>query len=339
MGDLPTRHRLGRCDVPATLLGFGSAPLGNMFRPIEEDEAHASLEAAWQGGMRVFDTAPFYGYGLAERRLGDFLRTKPRGDYILSTKVGRMLVPRRDQPPTDTFFLSTLPFNPVYDYGYDAAMRSHDDSLQRMGLDRFDVLLIHDTGVAEHGDRQPEVFKEAIGGAAKALAKLRDEGAVGSIGMGTNEWEVAQAAIEAADFDTMLVAGRYTLLEQHSAKTFLPLCEKRGVNLMLGGVFNSGLLVSPDIKEAMWNYKLAPKELVERALQLRAVCERHDVPLPAAALQFAMAHPLVATALVGIRSKRESDEALKWSKMGIPAGLWADLRDEDLIPTDLPVPA
>lgn len=338
MGDIRSRHTIGKTSVPATLLGVGTAPLGNMFTPIDEEDVVACLEAAWDGGIRVFDTAPFYGYGLAERRLGDFLRTKPRDEFVLATKVGRLLKPRRNEMPTDTFFLSTLPFNPVYDYSYDAAMRSYEDSIQRMGLDRFDVLLIHDVGVAEHGDDQPKAFKEAMEGAGKALTELKESGEIGAIGLGTNEWEVAEAAMEELDLDTTLLAGRYTLLEQEAAKTYLPKCAERGVNVILGGVFNSGILVTDDIANSMWNYKLAPEDLVRRAFQLKAICERHEVRLPAAALQFGMSHPAVASVVIGTRSAKESNESLAWAQSDLPAGLWTDLKDEGLIPADAPVP-
>ena len=338
MGEIPTRHIIGNTNFPATLLGVGTAPLGNMFRPIEEKDVHMCLEAAWEGGVRYFDTAPFYGYGLAERRLGDFLRTKHREDYILSTKVGRLLQPRRKSIPTDTFFLSTMPFNPIYDYSYDAAMRSYEDSLQRMGLDRFDIVLIHDPAHAEHGEDQPEIFKQAMEGAAKALLKLRDEGEIGAIGLGTNEWEVAQAALEQVEFNTFLLAGRYTLIEQFAAKSFLPMCLEKNVNIILGGAFNSGLLVSDDIKNSTWNYKPAPQELIDKAINLKGICERHGVELPAAALQFAMAHPAVATVAVGVRNQTEMNESLKWSTKEIPHGLWTDLKDAGLLANDLPVP-
>ena len=338
MTGVPARHKIGKTSMPATLLGLGTAPLGNMFTVITEDEVHDCLERVWQGGIRFFDTAPFYGYGLAERRLGDFLRTKPRNEYILCNKIGRLLKPRRDSMPTDTFFLSTLPFNPVYDYSYDATMRSYEDSMQRMGLDSFDILLIHDVGVAEHGDRQPEVFKEAMEGAGKALTKLRDEGEIGAIGFGTNEWEVAQEAIGRLDIDTTLLAGRYTLLEQEAATTFMPKCQEKGIKLILGGVFNSGILASDDIPNSMWNYKLAPKHLVERALQLRAICERHEVRLPSVALQFSMAHPAVASVVAGMRSVKECDESLEWAVSKLPAGVWTDLKDEEMISADAPIP-
>ena len=339
MSKIPTRHTIGNTGLPATLLGAGSAPLGNMFTPIEEEDVFACLETAWEGGMRVFDTAPFYGYGLAERRLGDFLRSKPRDEYILCTKVGRLLKPRKNARPTDNFFLSILPFNPVYDYSYDGTMRSYEDSLQRMGLDRFDIMLIHDVGVAEHGDRQPEVFKEAMNGSAKALAKLKEEGEIGAIGLGTNEWEVAEAALDEIELDTTLLAGRYTLLEQEAANTYLPKCQERKVNVILGGVFNSGLLVSNDIANAMWNYELAPRELVDRTYQLKSICDRHAIRLASAALQFAMAHPAVASVVVGLRNSKESEDSINWTNAELPCGLWADLKDEGLIPADAPVPS
>lgn len=329
---------IGQTNCPATQLGIGSAPLGNMFSRLSEEDAWGALEAAWDAGARVFDTSPFYGYGLAERRVGDFLRTKPRDEFLLSTKVGRLLVPLRDQVPRDTIFDSCMPFNPVFDYTHDGALRSFEDSLQRLGLDRVDILLVHDTGVAEHGENQPAVFKTVLTGATKALLRLRDEGTVGAIGLGINEWEVAEAALQAADFDTFLLAGRYTLLEQHAAASFLPLCAERKVNIILGGVFNSGILVSADPATATWNYAPPPAAMVNRTLQLKAVCARHMVPLPAAAMQFSAAHPVVATIAIGTRNRAQSEDAARWLGLELPAGLWSDLKDEGLIPQDAPVP-
>ncbi len=319
-------------------MGLGSAPLGNMFARVSEEDAHGALQGAWDAGCRIFDTAPFYGYGIAERRVGDFLRSKPRDEFLLSTKVGRLLVPRCGCEPTDTFFHSDLPFNPVFDYSRDAALRSHEDSLQRLGLDRIDILLIHDTGVAEHGERQPQAFAEAMQGAAQALIQLREEKAVGAIGMGMNEWEVCEAALEKVDFDTFLLAGRYTLLEQKSLASFLPLCSERGVRIMVGGAFNSGLLVAPDPAQATYNYAPAPPDLAERAVQLREVCSRHGSELPAAALQFPLAHEAVAAVMVGSRRKDESDKAARWMEADLPTALWEDLRAEGLIDAAAPVP-
>lgn len=331
--------QIGKCKITASTLGVGTAPLGNMYAQLSDEDVWGCLEAAWDAGVRVFDTAPFYGYGMAEHRLGDFLRTKPRDEYLLSTKTGRVMLPRRNDPPTNDFFLSNYPFNFNFDYSYDGAMRSFEDSLQRLGLDRIDILLIHDTGVPEHGEDQPKVFQQAMEGAAVAMAKLRDEGVIGAIGMGLNEWEVAQAGLEAFDFDTFLLAGRYTLLEQFSAETFLPLCEQRGIQIMLGGVFNSGLLVADDTASATYNYFPAPQELIDKTLAIKAVCQRHGVPLPAAALQFANAHPAVGVTLFGTRNRHESESATNWMQLAIPAELWAELKAENLLNEELPVPS
>ena len=339
MTEIATHGTIGNSKLNATLLGFGTATLGNLYSQLSEEDVHASLTSAWDGGVRIFDTAPFYGYGLAERRLGDFLRSKPRDEYLLCTKVGRLLKPRLGQPPTgEQVFISTLPFNSVYDYSYEGALRSYEDSLQRLGLDRIDILLIHDTGVAEHGDDQPAVFAQAMDGAARALFELRAGGEISAVGMGTNEWEVAEAALRAGDFDTFLLAGRYTLLEQYSAASFMPLCIERNVRIMLGGAFNSGMLVSRDIRNSTWNYRPAPPEMIERALHLRAICERHGVELPAAALQFAMAHPAVASVMVGLRSAAEASDSLRWIGDCLPSGLWRDFVDEGMLDPSLPFP-
>ncbi|WP_181706384.1 aldo/keto reductase [Chthonobacter rhizosphaerae] len=334
----PTR-RLGGSDCMATVLGFGGAPLGNLYAPIPEAVAADLLAGTWDAGLRLYDTAPFYGFGLSERRIGDFLREKPRADFVVSTKVGRMLVPDPGDHPARQAFKSALPFRPVFDYSYDAVMRSFEDSLQRLGLDRIDVLLMHDIGRVTHGDRHEELFRIAMDGGARALTELRDQGVVKAIGLGVNEWEVCEAAMDHARWDTFLLAGRYTLLEQESLASFLPRCEREGVTLIVGGPFNSGILATGPVAGARYNYEPAPPEILERARAIEAVCRDHGVPLAAAALAFPLTHPAIASVIPGMANRAELDANLALMRATIPAALWTDLKAAGLIRPDAPIPA
>ena len=258
------------------------------------------IQEAWNTGVRYYDTAPMYGHGLSELRTGHSLRWKNRDDYVLSSKVGRILKPARkgdiDYAPWTNAGRNTMHF----DYSYDGTMRSFEDSLQRLNLERMDICFIHDIDVFTRGDEQPEVFKQAMDGAWKALSELRDQGVVKAIGVGVNEWEVCHAALEERDFDCFLLAGRYTLLEQASLDKFLPLCEERGAAVVVGGGFNSGILATGAVDGAKYNYAPAPADIMDRVKKIEAVCAEHDVPLPAAALQFVV--PLTVVDGVAFRT-------------------------------------
>jgi D-threo-aldose 1-dehydrogenase len=318
---------LGRTGLTVTRLGLGTAPLGGLYAAVSEDEAVAVVERAWDAGLRFFDTAPLYGYGLAERHLGTVLRARPRDEFVLATKVGRLL--RADAPPEPgQNFVGVPPVNPVFDFSYDGVMRSFEESLERLGLDRVDVLHIHDP------DRHHD---EALAGAYRALERLRAEGLVRAVGAGMNQVEMLARFAREADFDCFLVAGRYTLLDQPALRDLLPLCRERGIAVIAGGVFNSGILADPR-PGARYNYAPAAAELVERARRLEAVCARWGVPLRAAAMRFPLGHPAVAAVVVGCRSTAELDENVRAFEAEIPAGLWAELRNEGLLPPDAPTP-
>ena len=329
---------LGKTPIRVTEIGFGGAPLGNLFAVVTEQDAQASLATAWDNGCRYFDTAPLYGYGLSERRFGDALRDKPRDQYVLSSKVGRLLRPGSKGRGDGTDFKSPMPFYAEFDYSYDATMRSIEDSLQRLGLERIDVAFIHDIGRDWHGDRQPAMFREAMVGAAKALAELKAAGRIGAIGIGVNEVEPCEQAMQEADFDCFLLAGRYTLLEQGALDRFFPACQKRNISIIVGGPFNSGLLARLGQPDATYNYGAVPEEIAKRAAALHEVCAHHNVPLPAAAVQFPLAHPVVATVIPGARNAAEVASHWQWAKMKIPAALWEDLRGRGLLHPDAPVP-
>ena len=257
-----------------TELGFGTAPLGNLYRAISDDEAAAVLEAAWDAGVRYFDTAPLYGLGLSETRLNRFLRDKNRDDYVLSTKVGRLL---KACPPDsrDGFgkWFDVPARNEVYDYGYDAVMRSLEFSLERLGVDRVDILFAHDIDMANHGSREvlDDKLSELMAGGYRALMELRDQGVISAIGAGVNEWESCQWLTERGDFDMFLLAGRYTLLEQEALESFLPLCEERGIGIVIGGAYNSGILATGAKPGAFYNYDPAPQDILDRVNRIEAV--------------------------------------------------------------------
>jgi D-threo-aldose 1-dehydrogenase len=297
-----------------TRLGLGGAPLGGLFEAVADDEAHRVVEAAWQAGIRFFDTAPLYGHGLAEQRLGTVLRTKPRHEFVLATKVGRLL--RRDAPPEPgQAYQGVPPLNPTFDFSYDGVMRSVEESLARLGLDRIDVLHIHDPD--DH-------FDEALAGAYRALDRMRKEGTIGAVGAGMNQSEMLVRFAGEADFDCFLLAGRYTLLDRSGATELLPLCADRNIAVIAGGVFNSGILANPS-SGATFDYRAAPPALVERAARMKSISDRHAVDLKAAAIQFPLRHPAVATVLTGCRSVKEVEENVRMFETSIPDELWTEL--------------
>jgi D-threo-aldose 1-dehydrogenase len=329
----------GRVGFPVTVAGYGGAPIGNLFRPIAEDDAQALVADAWDEGIRFYDTAPMYGHGLSEHRLGHALLHRPRSQFVLSTKVGRRLYPQERGTFDTGAWVDAGPFRSEYEYGYDAVMREVEDSLHRLCTDRIDVLFIHDCDRYTHGDDQPQRFREAMDGAYPALAKLRDEGVVPAIGIGVNEAEVCYAAISEADLDCILLAGRYTLLEQDPLDDLMPACAERGIAVVLGGVFNSGILATGPVAGAKFNYGPAPAHIIEKAGAIQAICDGYGVPLPAAAVQFAAAHPAVASLLIGARTREQQHQNARYFSHPIPGRMWEDLRSAGLIREDAPTPA
>ena len=330
--------RFGRAGFDVTAFSFGTAPLGNIFREIDEATSAAMFERAWDAGIRLYDTAPMYGHGLSELRTGQALRWKNRDDYILSSKVGRLLEPAPPEEIDYAPWVNAGRFKIRFDYSYDGVMRSFEDSLQRLGLVRMEIALIHDIDKFTRGADQPKVFEEAMDGAWRALESLRDQGAVKAIGVGVNEWEVCHAALLARDFDCFLLAGRYTLLEQEALNEFLPLCEERDVAVMVGGGFNSGILATGAVEGAKYNYAPAPPDILDKVARIENICADHGVPLPAAALQFVVAHPAVATFVGGTRTVAQLDQNLAWFDEPIPSAFWSDLKTADLLREDAPVP-
>lgn len=313
---------LGRGGLRVTRLMFGGAPIGGLYAPVDEDAAQATLGAAWTAGIRAFDTAPHYGAGLSERRLGRFLAGRPRGEYVLSTKVGRLLVPtaggtaRAHEFPGETPHLAR-----VRDYSRDGVLASLEGSLERLGTDRVDIALIHDPD--DHGP-------QALGGAYPALAELRAAGVIGAVGVGMNQAEMLEWFLPRADLDCVLIAGRYTLLDTRAAATLLPECRRRGVAVLAGGVFNSGILADPG-PGAQYDYRSAPPGILDRAQRIRAVCARHGVPIGAAALHFTLGHPAVTAAVVGARSPGEIQADVGYLATHVPGALFDELAGEGLI--------
>lgn len=320
--------------VPHGPLGCGGAPLGNLFAPVSDADAAATLDAAWDSGARTFDTAPFYGFGLSERRFGDALCARPRDEFTLSTKVGRLLLPDRAPEPRRFNFVDGLPFQPRFDYSGDGAHRSLEDSLQRLGMNRIDVALIHDLGEDTHGLAWREAFDAAMQGAAPALERARAEGSIRAYGLGVNRVEPCLMALEHADPDLFLLAGRYTLLDHTALDALFPACAARGVRIIIGGPYNSGLLAGG----TTFDYETAPPDLAAKARRIAAHCARHGVDIKAAALQFCATHPVVATVIPGSRTAGEMRQNAAMMAAPIPAALWDALRRDGLIPDAAPTP-
>jgi D-threo-aldose 1-dehydrogenase len=328
--------RAGR-ELTFTAMGFGSAPLGNYLRPLSEAECDQTLAAAWNSGMRYFDTAPLYGLGLSEMRVGRLLAQRPRKEFILSTKVGRLLTPCAKEEVNGFFFVETPQVRFSYDYSYDGVMRSYEASLKRLGLDRVDILYVHDICGLVHGGREASEarIQELIEtGGWRALTELRDHGDVAAIGAGVNEWEPCARLLELVDPDLFLLAGRYTLLEQVPLDTLFPECAKRGVRIVAGGPYNSGILAGG----TTYNYAEAPGEVVARARAIDDVCQTHGVSLPAAALQFILANPLVASVIPGGQTVAETKHNASVLEESIPTALWRDLKDRQLLHELAPTP-
>ena len=334
-----TVHKLGRSGLDITEMSFGAAPIGNIFRPISEQQSREMINFAWDSGIRSYDTAPMYGHGLSEARVGESLRWKNRDGYLLITKVGRTLHPKRRSEIDFTPWVDGLPFEMRFDYSYDGVMRAFEDSNQRLGLERIDVAFIHDIDVFTHGpDQQKIYFKQAMDGAYRALENLRENGHVTAIGVGINEADVMYTAFLHGDFDACLLAGRYTLLEQGGLHDLLPLCEERNASVLVGGGFNSGILATGAVEGAKYNYAPAPEDIMKRVAQIEKICQSYAVPLPAAALQFVVAHPVVPSFVAGVRTTEQLQQNIDWMNIDIPPAFWASLKDEGLLQPDAPTP-
>jgi D-threo-aldose 1-dehydrogenase len=323
------RTQIGKTGLQVTRLGMGSAPLGGLFEDVPEARALNTVRRALALGINFLDTAPLYGHGKAETYLGKALASVPRASYVLATKVGRLLIPTDPSQLEQREFDHPLPFKPVFDFSYDAVMRSFEESLKRLNLDRIDILHIHDPD---------DYYDQAMKGAFPALAKLRREGVIRAVGAGMNQAEMLARFAREADFDCFLLAGRYTLIDHTGLKELLPLCVEKGISIIIGGPYNSGVLASGAKPGAKFNYADAPEEILQRVRQVEKVCDQHQVPMKAAALQFTLAHPAVASVIPGARSVEELEENFRLASYPIPTEFWTDLRKSRLIPDEAPTP-
>ena len=318
------QRRVGKTDLYIDTLGLGCAPLGGNFVDLGYAEAAELVTAAKTAGISFFDTAPWYGFGRSERVVGDMLRG---GDYVLSDKVGRLLAAGAVENPMDFGMIDPLPFHVIYDYGYDGIMRAFEDNLQRLGLDRIDILLAHDIGAFQHGEENVRHFRDLETGGYRAMDELRKAGQVEAIGLGVNENQVCEDALGIGDWDVFLLAGRYTLLEQTPLDRLFPACEAAGTTIICGGPFNSGILVGRD----MWNYAKAPVGIIETAKRLGDVADAFGIPLAAAALQFPLGHPIITSVIPGARNAEELKQIVTWFDTPVPAEFWSALFERGLV--------
>lgn len=331
---------IGTTGLEISRIGFGGAPVGDIVKQPSASEAERLLAAVWDAGIRYFDTAPFYGSGLSERRVGDFLRSRPRDEFVLSTKVGRLLVPDAAYGRDKTGSPAAMPFRPHYDYSYDGIMRSFEHSLQRLGLDRIDILLLHDLGrFAQKATHEKSWAEATTGGGIRALQELKAEGTVRAIGAGVNEYQVINDLLDVAPFDVFLLANRYTLLDQDVIDTLLPRCEREGVAIIDGAPLNSGILLTGGVPGAIYDYAPAPDAILEKTRRIEAVCARHGVPLLRAALNFPLGHGAITSLIPGFARLSDLEENLVHLSSAIPPALWEDLRAEGLIHPRAPAPA
>jgi D-threo-aldose 1-dehydrogenase len=333
------KRKLGRTDVSLSVLGFGSAPIGDIYAVLDDVTAVGTVEYAATNGITYFDVAPLYGQGLAEHRLGTALRRHPEVKAVVSTKVGRLLVPApKGRGPTSRY-VGGHPFDVVHDYSYDATMRSVENSLHRLGRAKVDMLLIHDADAWTHGPVEgPKRYREAMEGAYRALDKLRREKVVKAIGIGLNDPEYAEKFLSDGDFDCMLLAGRYSLLEQPALETVFPLAQSKNVGVILGGVFNSGILATGAVSGAKYNYTEAPPQIMDKVKRIESVCARHSVPLATAALQFCLGGPGVASLVLGAVTPVEVSCNIAALTARVPRDLWKELRHEGLLAAHVPLP-
>ncbi len=340
MSKIKTR-KIGKSNATVTELGLGGAPFGNLFHLLSDDQVERALQTAWDSGVRYYDTAPYYGYGKSEHRVGRFLRRQPRQDFVISTKVGRVLIPARDPENfVSEFWAGGLPFEVKVDYSYDGIMRSYEDSLQRLGLPSVDLLLIHDLDFWFHKTeaRVSAYLAQLSTSCWRALDELRSSGEIKGVGAGINEMGMMPRFLDVVDLDFFLVALPYTLLDQEVLDAEFPKCDERSVGAVIGAVFASGILATGPVEGAYYAYSPAPEEILEKTRRIEAVCKRHNTPLAAAAMKFPLAHPIVASIIPGALESEHVISNVKLFEHPIPADLWTELKHEGLIREDAPTP-
>lgn len=330
MKNIPQR-KIGQTNVQISELGLGCAPLGGNLVDLSRQEAVELIKAAMENGIKYFDTAPWYGFGRSERVVGDCIRGY---NYILSDKVGRLLSPGAVDDPSIYGMIDPLPFNVKYDYSYDGIIRAYEDNLQRLGLDRIDILLVHDIGTFQHGEQNEGYLHDLAQSGYRALIELKDEGLVSAIGLGVNENQICLDVMNIGLWDVFLLAGRYTLLEQTALAELFPMCAKQGTSIICGGPFNSGVLVGRET----WNYSTAPKQVIDKARKLNEIASNYSIPLGAAAIQFPLANNIISSVIPGPRTKRELLQILDWYRTEIPNEFWSDVKESGLLHEQAPVP-
>lgn len=320
------KHRqLGNTSLTVSEIGFGGASIGNLYQPCSTQTAHDVVQTAWDCGIRYFDTAPEYGHGLSERRLGDALRAYPRDEYVLSTKVGDLLHAHHAKLPAENKFINKLPFHLQHDYSYDGVMRAFEHSLHRLGLNRIDIILVHDLDPVIHApDKFKEHFKTYIDGGYRALHELREQGVIQAIGLGVKQWEVCADALKYGHYDCFMLQGNYTLLEQQGLP-FLDECAKNSISILLAGPFASGILATGAIKGANFHHREADDAVLQRVRDIQQLCDAHATPMQAAAIQFPLLHPAVASVVIGTSSAKRMRDNLMHAQFSIPEALWNNL--------------
>jgi len=343
MNNIYDRRQLGKTSLDVSTLGFGAASMGNLYQPVSDKEAKSTLDKAIKLGMTLFDTSPRYGAGLSERRIGDALRPLAHDQYVLSTKVGRLLKPdaKADISQLRHGFITPMPFDAHYDYSYTGIMRSFEDSQQRLGLAEIDVLLVHDLGAYTHGDSDKRYFDQFEIDGYKALDELRKHGHIKAVGLGVNEIEICERVMNIGQFDCFLLAGRYSLLEQAPLQQFFPQCEAHGASIILGGPYNSGILATgvKGNNTPYYDYEPAPQHIINKVAKIEAVCHQYQVTLAAAALQFPLGHSVVASVIPGLGSAKRVEQTIALFNEVIPAEFWQTLKDENLLDKDAPLPS
>ena len=337
--DPAAKRRVGKTGLQVSQLGFGAGPFGNLLEKADDAMTRAAVAAALDGGISYFDTAPFYGHGLSEHRLGEALRVHDRSRAVVSTKVGRLLKPARGTVQTLGPFAGTLPFEITFDYSYDGAMRSLEDSLQRLGTSHVEIALIHDITAKWRGDQFEASYRQAVDGAYRALEKLRSEGVINAIGVGVNEADTLERFARDADFDCFMLAGRYTLLDTTALAGLMPLCARKSITILLAAPFHSGILATGAKPGAKFWYANAPQGVLDRVARMERICAAHGISLQAAAIQFPLAHPAMGSIAAGYRSPAEVAAALAACRAPIPADFWAEMKSEGLIDPAAPTPA
>lgn len=326
-------RRISDTDIAVSCLGFGGASMGNMYTVAHDDAAMNAIRSAIEARIRYFDTAPMYGFGKSERLYGSVLKNQPRDSFVLSTKVGRLIKAGEPTPESeDTPFVEIDNAFSVFDYSRDGVLRSLEESRKRLGIDKIDIVYIHDPDVNDS-------FKQALEEAFPALADLKRQGVIGAIGAGMNQAEMLCDFAKNAEFDCFLLAGRYTLLDQIALKELLPLCQKKNISIIIGGAYNSGILATGAVEGAYYNYAPAPPEIMEKTRKIESVCTRYNIPMKAAALQFPFGHPTVVSNIPGIKTKDRFEENLSLFTYPIPADFWTALKEEKLLVAEAPVPA